>query len=102
VWWRRRHEHQQQQPRARVVGHAVRRPGGGDDGLARLQRLLGGADREASAALEDDVDLVLVVVGVDPLRLAAKCTRGVALSVILAILSAEKRAWSRRRIFTAR
>ena len=41
-----------------------------DDGLAGLQRLVAAADAEASAALQHDVDLVLLVVGVDLLGLA--------------------------------
>src|SRR5262249_3028436 len=64
-----RHEHEQQQPLARVVGDAVLTARGGDQRFARLQRVLGSVEREATAAFEHDVDLVLAIVRVNLLGL---------------------------------
>src|SRR5258708_2075257 len=69
---RRRHEHQHEQERGAVVDEAVAHPRGSHHRVARLEPLLGVAHREAPAALDHVVDLVLALVAVGGLRLAGR------------------------------
>src|SRR5207244_638490 len=61
-------------PRARgaVIDEPMLDAGGRDERVPGLQRVLGGAEPEASATLEDDVELVLIPVGVRLLLLAGR------------------------------